>query len=424
MIGSITVSEDREALRFENLCIDAEVPVPLPHLASLLAAVAVRLKPRNPVCIVLPSTEYLADLTAVLVAMHSLAGDAEELTKQASDQIFVPGSRIRTLVGGYVFRVISNGSEEGVDGGAWLQPAGKKGRESNARIFFRNCDASHFERTLSKRPIGLSKRPKKPSKTALDLMTGAATYGNSCLMRNHVVLLATRAGFERFLEQTHLSTPASRAAILKWTFAEQMCWGFVQEDGHLVVSNPDGALGEPLVAVNREPHDLRKLLAQENIGRRLIVTSDLNSVLRKPGLFEEFSERHSLLVLAESRRREDIMPLQEKGWTVWEPAPWDVLPGEEIDPLTGLIGLDASIKASRREMKKVIGWMECQAPFVATLYQAFHGLSSSISQEAMENDEVTQTLELCKDAFFTVTSLFEFPLGRCQTKSPQCVSPW
>jgi hypothetical protein len=118
-----------------------------------MAAVAVRLKPHDPVCIILPSMEYLAELTAVLLAMHSLVSDAEELTRQAPDRIFVPGSRIRTLVGGYVFRVISKGSEEGVDGGAWLQPAGKKGRESNARIFFRNCDAAHFERTLSRRAI-------------------------------------------------------------------------------------------------------------------------------------------------------------------------------------------------------------------------------------------------------------------------------
>ncbi len=219
-------------------------------------------------------------------------------------------------------------------------------------------------------------------------------------MRNHVVLLSTRAGFERFLEQTDLSTPLSRAAAPNGTFAEQMCWGFVQEDGHVVVTNPDGALGEPLVAVNREPYDLRKLLAQENIGRRTIVTSDLNAVLRNPGLFEEFAERHSLLALVESRRREDVMPLQQKGWTVWEPAPWDILPDETPSPRTGLRGLDASVRASRREMKSVESWMPCKAPLVATLYQTFQDLSSAISQEALENDDVAATLQLLQGRVF------------------------
>ncbi len=410
MTASVGPSEPQEAFLAGHLFVGAGEPVRLPHLAPLLAAIALRLKPRKPACIVLPSTENLAELIAVLVALHTLASDAADLTKQASDLIFVPGTRVRTLVGGYVFKVVSKAFEAGASG-VWLQSAGKKSHESQAKIFFKNSAAVLFERTLSRRPIGTSSRVEKPPMTGLDLMTGATTFGNTCLMRNHVVLLSTRAGFERFLEQTDLSTPLSRAAAPNGTFAEQMCWGFVQEDGHVVVTNPDGALGEPLVAVNREPYDLRKLLAQENIGRRTIVTSDLNAVLRNPGLFEEFAERHSLLALVESRRREDVMPLQQKGWTVWEPAPWDILPDETPSPRTGLRGLDASVRASRREMKSVESWMPCKAPLVATLYQTFQDLSSAISQEALENDDVAATLQLCKDAFFRATSLFEFPSG-------------
>ena len=106
MTAPTTVSEHRDALQVEGLCIGADRPVPLPHLSSLLAAIAVRLKLCKPICVVLLSTENLAELTAVLVAMHSLAADAAELTKQASDRIFVPGNRIRTLVGGYVLHVV------------------------------------------------------------------------------------------------------------------------------------------------------------------------------------------------------------------------------------------------------------------------------------------------------------------------------
>jgi hypothetical protein len=275
MTASAGPTETLELFEAERLLAGAERPTPLPHLAPLLVAVAVRLKRCKPACVVLPSVEDLAELTAVLLAMRYLSSDAADLTKYVSDLIFVPGTRVRTLVGGYVFQVVSKASEAGADG-VWLQSVGKKSHESHAKIFFKNSAAVLFERTLSRRPIGSSGRVEKPSKTALDLMTGAATFGNSCLMRNHVVLLATRARFERFLEQADLSTPASREGVSNKTFAEQVCWGYVQEDGQVVISNPDGALGEPLVAVNREPHDLRKLLARENIGQRTIITSDLN----------------------------------------------------------------------------------------------------------------------------------------------------
>jgi hypothetical protein len=105
------------------------------------------------------------------------------------------------------------------------------------------------------------------------------------------------------------------------SFGEGMCWGFVDDDGHIVVANPDGALGDAPVIVNREPHDLRKILSGNSARTRTVVTSDLSAVLRNPGLFDKFKENHSLLMLAESRRREDAMSLKNNGWTIWEPAP-------------------------------------------------------------------------------------------------------
>ena len=67
----------------ERLLVGAEHPTPLPHLADLLVAVAIRLKRRKPACILLPSTEDLAELTAVLLAMRNMADDATDLTRQA-----------------------------------------------------------------------------------------------------------------------------------------------------------------------------------------------------------------------------------------------------------------------------------------------------------------------------------------------------
>ncbi len=152
MTASVGPSEPQEAFLAGHLFVGAGEPVRLPHLAPLLAAIALRLKPRKPACIVLPSTENFAELIAVLVALHTLASDAADLTKQASDLIFVPGTRVRTLVGGYVFKVVSKAFEAGASG-VWLQSAGKKSHELQAKIFFKNSAAVLFERTLSRRPI-------------------------------------------------------------------------------------------------------------------------------------------------------------------------------------------------------------------------------------------------------------------------------
>ena len=400
--------EITEAFQVDRLCIGATNPVGVPHLAALLAAVAGRLNPRKPVCIVVPSTEGLAELTAVLVAMDSLGRDAADMTKQAPSLIFVSGTRVRALVNGNVFQVVSSDSISGLNG-FWLQRADKNSHETNARFFVKSSNAILFERTSRKRPFGPAGLHLKPELTALDLMAGATTYGNSCLMRNHVVLLSTRASFARFLEKTELSTPLSKAKFPNRSFSEEMCWGFVDDDGHIVVANPDGALGDAPVVVNREPHDLRKILSGQGMRTRTIVTSDLSAVLRHPGLFDEFKDNHSLLLLAESRRREDIMSLRSNGWTIWEPAPWEISPGETVEPLTGLSGLDVSIRGSRRELRQVIAWMNCRSPDMAALFQSFRNLSAAISAEAMENDDVVAALQLCKDAFFRTVALFEYP---------------
>jgi DNA mismatch endonuclease, patch repair protein len=81
-----------------------------------------------------------------------------------------------------------------------------------------------------------------------------------------------------------------------------------------------------------------------------------------------------------------------------------------VKPLTGVKGLDASIRGARRELRQVIAWMSCKSPYMAALFQSFRNLSAAISAEAMEDDVVVVvTLQLCKDAFFRAVALFEYP---------------
>jgi hypothetical protein len=149
MAAPVIPSEVAEAYRVDRLHIGASNPVGLPHLAVLLAAVAGRVKPRRPVCIVVPSIEGLAELTGVLVAINSLGSDAADLTKQAASLIFVPGTRVRALVNRDVFEVVSRASISGLDG-FWLQPADKNSQDTNAR-FLSKAATRFFSR---ERPLG------------------------------------------------------------------------------------------------------------------------------------------------------------------------------------------------------------------------------------------------------------------------------
>ncbi len=409
MAVSSAAATDRELFAADRVLVGAEQPAPLPPLAPLLASIASRAQPRKPVCVVLPCTDHLAELVSVLVSLHWFEPDCRELTEQASQLIFVPGERIRSLVGGYVYTVLSRAPGAN---GVWLQPAGEKNSKSNARFFCREGAAHLFERTFSKRPIGPSTTPDRPPRSFLDYLTSAETLGNTCLMRNHVVLLGARSEFERFLEEAKFAVELPGGAVAGADLADQFCWGFVHEDGQLVVSQPDGSLGAPLVAVNRDVHDLRALLASATSERRTLISSDMSSVLRHPGLVEQFAERHSVIVLAESRRRYDALSLREKGWIVWEPAPWEISPIETLPPLTGVRGIDFSLSGSNRDLRQVVSWMSCKSSAVAESFKLFQKFTASIEQEALGSDDVAEVVQLCKEAFFRTTSLFQFPTAQ------------
>jgi hypothetical protein len=101
-MASANAETTREEFRSDRILVGADQPVSFPLLAQLLASIAARIEPRKPVCVVLPSTEYLAELTALVLSLRWLEPDCRELAGQASQLIFVPGGRVRSLIGGYV----------------------------------------------------------------------------------------------------------------------------------------------------------------------------------------------------------------------------------------------------------------------------------------------------------------------------------
>ncbi|MBO4224741.1 DrmE family protein [Bradyrhizobium neotropicale] len=381
--------------------------VPVPSLALLLLAVATRLEPGHPTAVVLPVTDDITELTAVLAALHWLRTDAPEMIASNADRVFVPGARVRALAGEFVYSVIAREVRGGASG-AWLQPLNKGSSLSNAKFFVLDGDAIAFEPTFRKRPFGPAKRPALPEKAPCDLLAGVSTFGNTGLFRNRVVLLGARASFERFLERTHLSPTVGSTVLPCPTLSEHFCWGFLHESGPAVILAPEGAAGEPLVAVNRDPLNVRKGM-MEGGRQRLLLSSDVSVVLRSIDLVERIAEKNALLLLASARRRDDVLPLRQRGWAVWEPASRELETLLSSTPETGVAGLDACLRGLKAEHGSRISEMPCLSVALDAAYQRLDSISDAIPEDALDNDLVAGVLERCRAAFFMAAGWLEFP---------------
>ena len=321
---------------------------PIPHLGLMLASIAMNASVREPVCVILPNTDGLAETTAVLAAIEWLARDFGGNPVDIASSIFVPGSRVRTIADGHVYEVGDRVDAHGANG-FWLKCIDRRNYDSDGRIFIRSSAAPLFERTSRKRPIGPpSISTRQPDKTIYDLLAGVSSYGNSSLMKNRVVLMGSRAEFERFLDQLVLSPELNGQVIPCPASSRDFCWGFLHEEGRPVVTHPHDGLGEPLVAVNRDPLSLRNaLLANGSDARkRTVVTSEITTVLRNLDLIDRIAERQKVLLIAELRRRDEVRDLRERGWIVWEPQPWEIAPRGERLMRTGVSGLDLSLESA------------------------------------------------------------------------------
>ena len=68
-----------------------------------------------PICILLPSTEYVAQFAAILAALECVATDFEELRDSFIEKL-LPGMRVRILPEGHAFVVGQRERVHGVDG--------------------------------------------------------------------------------------------------------------------------------------------------------------------------------------------------------------------------------------------------------------------------------------------------------------------
>ncbi len=368
-----------------------------------------------PVCILLPSTEYVVQFAAILAALECLASDFPAAREELIHHLMKPGTKVRALPEGNVFVVGERCSINGLDG-IFLHYTDKQTSRTHGRRLVPLNQLFRFEPTTRSLPVSRSSiKLSKPKLSGVDGLAGTDSFGNSLLYRTRVVLVGARAQFERALDLVALSgkkTGDSSPAALSASFA----WGTFDDAGKPIVISPGGSAGNPLVAVSRDFIDLETPSLGKDVepGSQLVITDRLDLVLRSMGLANRVGTRQRLLLVTEARKRAEIGPLLQHGWKVWEPQPWELLKPVKIDarPVNiGVPGVDRTQRSAYAELRPSLGYMEKRSAPLSAAYIGLSDLGSLLTGETAEFDErMQESLENITTLFFQVANWLAVPI--------------
>jgi hypothetical protein len=105
-----------EPTRFRSILTEAEHhSVALPHFLLVLVSTALTSRESAPICIILPSTEGVAQVLSVLASVECLAAGWEGACRNFVERQLKPGTRVRSLPDGYVYQVAGKRSYNGIE---------------------------------------------------------------------------------------------------------------------------------------------------------------------------------------------------------------------------------------------------------------------------------------------------------------------
>ena len=387
----------------------------IPHIVRLLVSTLLQSNETAPVCILLPSTEYVAQFTAILAALECLASDFPASREEFIDRFMKQGTKVRALPEGNVFVVGDRCVMSGIDG-IFLHYTDKQTSSTHGRHLVALAQLFRYEPTTRKLPVSRSSvKLSKPKLSRVDELAGSAAFGNSMLYRTRVVLVGARAQFERAVDLVVLA--GGKAGDLKpASLSASFAWGTFDDAGKPIVISPSGSGGNPLVAISRDFIDLEipSLGKDVELRSQLVITDRLDLVLRSMGLANRIGARQRLLLVTEARKRTEIDPLLQHGWKVWEPQPWELLKPVKIDarPVNiGVPGVDRIQRSSFAEQRQSLGYMEKRSSALSAAYKGLSDLGSLLTGEIADFDErMQESLENITGLFFQAANWLLFPV--------------
>ncbi|NUU41845.1 hypothetical protein [Tardiphaga robiniae] len=398
-------------------CLVGSASIPVPHIVNVLVSTALQSRSIGPICILLPSTESVAQLVAILSSIQCLAADYPDNKKHFAERYLRPGSSVRILPDGNVYVAGDKTSVHGVEG-VYMGYTDKETLDGDGKRVVPVDELLRFEPTSRQLPKSRSSIKHGPARpTAIDEIAEVRTFGNTGLYRNRVVLVGSRAEFERMLARTTLA-PSSRAqAVPTSALAEDFAWGTFDENGRPFVLSPEGASGCPLVAIARNLSELEKASLDPSVeaGSQIILTDRLELVLNNLDFAGRLGERQRLIVFADAKRRSDAVQLRKQGWKVWEPRSWELLPAARTfaEPAkTDVPGVDVSLHSAFAEQRPNIGYLEKSAPHLAEAFRRWKEIDAHLNEESCVDDPTMQSaLEQVRGLFFDAATWLSIPKG-------------
>jgi hypothetical protein len=387
----------------------------LPHVARLVATTALNTEYSDPICIILPSVDRVAQFTAITAALECLAIDFENGRARFIERYFTPGARVRSLPEGYVFFVGSKSKVHDTDG-IYLGFADKETQIGDGRRLVPNSQLFWYEPTQRQLPkSNPTVKPKAPPLTKVDELSGVSSCGNSGLYTNRVVLVGARAEFDRVLESLDLECADLESRKGWGRLADTFAWGTFDESGKPISLSPEGAGGSPLVAIARDLSELEQasLAASVEPGSQIVLTDRLDMILKNMELANRVGERQRLVLLVDARRRADALQLRRHGWKVWEPTPNELVDDkDDVGVRTGIPGLDRTRHSSVAERRPAFTYMPKSAPHLASAYARLGEMSDLLGSEAAVDDEQFQAIgDAVRSVFFQAASWLAPPKG-------------
>ncbi|MCK1480543.1 ATP-binding protein [Bradyrhizobium sp. 197] len=386
--------------------------LPIPHIARLVVSTALQTKATDPICIILPSTEHVAQFTAILTSLQCLASDFSDNQKHFVDRYFKPGSSVRILPDGNVFVVGEKSTGLGIDG-IFLGFTEKETLIGDGRRLTSNGELFRYEPTT--RQLPKSKRSIKfndPERTKVDELAGVRTFGNSGLNKNRIILVGSQKEFGRVLDG--LSLVSQDPNQVRKPLADKFAWGNFDENGQPFALYPEGSGGAPLVAIARDLAELERasLHADVEAGSQIVLTDRLEHVLKNLDLANRVGERQRLILFADGRKRADALNLRKNGWKVWEPQPWELLsPVEVADPTkTGLLGFDRIQHSASAERRPSLAYLPKSARALSSAYELLGKLGEILGAESAVDDlRMQASMETVREIFFSVANWLSVP---------------
>jgi hypothetical protein len=379
---------------------------PLPFALRVLVAAAVNPLVDAPACIILPDVEGVAEVVAAIAALIMLRDDWHQLEEKFIKEVLRPGLRVRSLRDGKIiaFCGLTNGF-------AQLHYVDAEGSKTNASLFVQKNVLFGLEPTQRKRPILKSgEKPEPPFLTPFDAVARTTTFGNSGMMRNRVVLLGQRQRFEDALREAALilaHAPKGRKIRAFGKFV----WGYIDETRKAVVTHPNEALGEPLVAVTQDALLLDGTEAKGNETRKILVSNRFDLVWRHLEIVQRFAGRNRVLVLAPAERRAEAWKLRESGWSVWEPRGWELHIADRDRPLRGLPGMSQSLRSLSVDLQEsTFTTVSVRSRELQLAFANVSAIGDALPAEEAEFDQrLDEVRQASLDLFFLAASLLQAP---------------